>query len=172
MTGILDDFFEGVAEVFRGGRKATRAAGAAADRVDVVLDHVLDEKTVTRVVQAGVGAAVEAAGEEIKAAASKPPGSSPRRARECLGIACSKHGNQPWSEWRKTLVCGAEGCGRIYQTQNAHGARFAPAICACGARLLPPAAPDGKPSSAEPICSTCFDEIGAGSGRATRRAPP
>jgi hypothetical protein len=46
--------------------------------------------------------------------------------------------------------------------------RFAHATCTCGVALLPPAVPDGKPSSAEPIGSTCFDEIAAGSGRATR----
>ena len=65
-------------------------------------------------------------------------------------------------------IADAAGCIARIRWYNANGARFARAICACGVRLLPPAAPDGKPSSAEPICSTCFDEIAAGSGRATR----
>ena len=182
--GLVDDLragLAGVAQLVDGGRKVANAAGAVGDRVDVVLEHVTNDATVARVAQAALGAGIEAAGHEIRTAASKPSQTLPRpadwirerqprkRQRECLGIACALHGNQAWAAWRKTIVCGgAEGCGRVYQTANANGLRFARAMCACGVRLLPPAVPDGKPSSAEPICSTCFDEIAAGSGRATR----
>ena len=182
--GLVDDLragLAGVGQLVDGGRKVASAAGAVADRVDVVLEHVTNDETVARVAQAALGAGIEAAGHEIRTAASKPPQTQPRpadrirqreprkRARECLGIACSLHGNQEWAAWRKTIVCGGvEGCGRVYQTANANGPRFARALCACGVRLLPPAVPDGEPSTAEPICSTCFDEIAAGSGRAAR----
>jgi hypothetical protein len=176
--GLVDDLragLEGVGQLVEGGRKVANAAGAVADRVDVVLEHVTNDETVARVAQAALGAGIEAAGHEIRTVVSKRPvvrirEREPRkRARECLGIACSLHGNQAWAAWRKTIVCGGpKGCGRVYQTANAHGPHFARAACACGLRLLPLAVPDGNPSSAEPICSICFDETVAGSGRATR----
>jgi hypothetical protein len=165
--GIGDDLreaFAGVAEAVGGVRKVMHAAGAVADRVDGAVDHMTHEATVARI----LGAALDAGGREVTTAAvrSSRPGAQARR--KCLGIACNRHGSQPWSVWRKTLVCGSEGCGRIYQAANANGRHFAPAVCACGTRLLPPTVPDGKLSSGEPLCSSCFDEIVSGAGRAVR----
>ena len=145
--GLVDDLraaLAGVGQLVDGGRKVAKAAGAVADRVDVVLEHVTNDETVARVAQAALGAGIEAAGHEIRTAVAKRPAArirerEPRkRARECLGIACSLHGNQEWGAWRKTIVCGgAEGRGRVYQTADAHSPRFARALSAHAGEASP-----------------------------------
>jgi len=168
----LREIFVGVAEAIRGGRRAVHGARAAAGRLDGVVDPMTNGATVAGVARAGLGAAFNAVEQEARAATASSPQAQPEgQLRKCLGIACDRHGNQPWAVWRKTLVCGAEGCGRIYQTANASGRHFAPAVCACGAQLLPRAVSGGKLASGEPLCSPCFDEIASASGRAIRRGP-
>ena len=65
--GLVDDLragLEGVGQLVDGGRKVANAAVAVADRVDVALEHVTNDKTVARVAQAALGAGIEAAGHE------------------------------------------------------------------------------------------------------------
>lgn len=50
-------------------------------------------------------------------------------------LHCAKHGLR---RWRGHIMCDA--CGRTYQTGDARESKYAPEICRCGRRLLPPAA--------------------------------
>jgi hypothetical protein len=170
----LREGLEGLGEMLRGSAKVRRAAGRVLDRVDRVVDRLTSDGAVRRVAGAALGGALEATGREIREAARGPaPQRVPRpgAAGKSLGIACSRHGNQPWSTWRHTLVCTAAGCGRVYQTCNPHGAHFAPAGCPCGAQLLPDTSRPDAPSTAQPFCSPCFDEVVAMGGRAVRANP-
>jgi hypothetical protein len=177
--GLFDDLREaaaGFVQAVEGGRKVVTAADAAAVKAGRVAGHLTDEKTVAKVVGAGVGAALSVAADEARRAAdgasgprAPAPAQAGRRPGKSLGICCAGHGEQRWSTWRHTIVCAAPRCGRIFQTINPAGRHFAPPVCACGARLLPPAVPDGEPSSAVPLCSPCFDEaVAAGVDRMTQ----
>jgi hypothetical protein len=170
----LREGIEGLRDILGGTAKVRRAGESLLNKADRVLDHLTRDDTVRRVAGAALASAIEATGAEIREAAGASGTPAQARARsggrgKSLGIACSRHGRQPWSTWRQTIVCTADGCGRVYQTINPYGAHFAPGLCACGARLLPPA-PDqpAEPSSAQPFCSPCFDEVVAAGGRATR----
>ena len=161
--GAVEDLIEGLAGVARASAQVLRAGDELAGKAEKAIDWLAEPETMLRVAEAGVTAAVGAAAAEVKNATGAAGGGHAQHAggAPTLGIACVAHGRQPWSAWRKTIVCTAPGCGRVYQTQNPHGAHFAPAACVCGAALQP--VPKG---SAEPLCSPCFDAaIEAGVGR-------
>jgi hypothetical protein len=168
----LREGIEGLRDILDGTAKVRRAGESLLNKADRVLDHLTREDTVRRVAGAAIRSVIAAMGREIRDAAARSPAQCPARSAgrgKSLGIACARHGRQPWSTWRQTIVCTADGCGRVYQTINPHGAHFTPGLCACGARLLPPApGQPAEPSSAAPFCSPCFDEVVALGGRAIR----
>lgn len=49
-------------------------------------------------------------------------------------LHCAKHGPR---RWQGHVMCDA--CGRTYQTTNERQPGYAPEVCRCGQRLLPPA---------------------------------
>lgn len=97
-------------------------------------------------------------------------------------LACETHGQ---TKWQGHIMC--DGCGETYQTKEPKKPRFAPELCRCGQRLMPPAEvaigddllgvraaglaihPDGtiettKPHdgadwTARPICYLCFRKV-------------
>jgi hypothetical protein len=166
-VGAVEDLIEGLANVAHAGEQVLRAGDELACKAENAFDRLADPETMLRVAEAGVTAAVGAAAAEVKIATGHAGRGHAEHAggAPTPGIACDAHGRQPWSVWRKTIVCTAAGCGRVYQTQNPHGAHFAPPACVCGAALRP--VPKG---SAEPLCSPCFDAaIEAGVGRMVPR---
>lgn len=48
-------------------------------------------------------------------------------------LACETHGQ---TKWQGHVVC--DGCGETYQTREDKKPRFAPEVCRCGQRLMPP----------------------------------
>ena len=54
-------------------------------------------------------------------------------------LRCEKHGSRTW---RGHIMCDA--CGRTYQTTDEKQPGYAPEVCRCGKRLMPPAAELGE----------------------------
>jgi hypothetical protein len=160
MSGLGDDLKQakvGLFQLLEGATQLEQAATSIVQKVEAVADHLTEPGTLGRVAAAGVGAVLEAAGREVQAAAARPPRPASRNV-----LRCRAHGAQPWEQ---TIVCTA--CGRVFQVRNASAAHFAPAICPCGAQLLP--GPHVARHSATPICTPCFTGIAASGGRAVRR---
>lgn len=70
-------------------------------------------------------------------------------------LDCGEHGK---SEWKGTVVC--EDCEAVWQAMDEDAPRYAPAVCTCGAQLMPdPLKPKGADEtwSARPICTSCFE---------------
>lgn len=55
-------------------------------------------------------------------------------------------------EWAMHVIC--TGCRRVYQCSNVLAPLYAPALCACGLRLMPTGR--GGPSTAAPLCPLCY----------------
>ncbi len=162
MSGLGDDLLKakaGLLQVLEGATQLEQAATAVATKVDAVANHLAEPATLGRVATASFGVAIEAAGREMKVAATKPapPESPPPNV-----IRCRRHGEHPW---QRTIVCTA--CGRVFQVLDASAAHFAPDVCPCGVQLLPELRI--ARSSAAPICTLCFTGIAASGGRAVRR---
>lgn len=88
---------------------------------------------------------------------------------ELPAIQCTEHGSTPWGG---EVICCA--CNRFYQTKDEHAARYAPLICACGAKLMSASESkvDWDQCSARALCTKCYThlcicEAGIGPGRAT-----
>lgn len=71
------------------------------------------------------------------AADARPAKSSPAAPDVTMRrvLCCEKHGSRTW---RGHIMCDA--CGRTYQTTDERQPGYAPEVCRCGQRLLPPAA--------------------------------
>lgn len=151
------DLFDGLRQVLAGADQVRRAAPSVLGAIDQVVEQLVDPATVQRVAAAGLGAVAQALGDEARAAAARPHPAAPNH------LPCRRHGEQPYEG---TLVCTAEGCGRVYQVRDAGGAHFAPAICPCGVQLLPG---PGAQHSGKGICSVCAKNIWAKGERAVRR---
>ena len=165
MSGLKDDLQRakvGLIQVLEGATQLEQAATSVVQKVDAVIGHMTEPRTLERVAAAGIVAALEAAGCEVQAAAASfpRPASPPAPPRNVL--RCRRHGEQPWQQ---TIVCTT--CGRVFQVFNASAAHFAPEVCPCGVQLLP--GPHVVRHSATPICTPCFTAIAATGGRAVRR---
>ena len=163
MSGLGDDLQKakaGLFQVLEGATQLEQAATAVAKKVDAVASHLAEPAMLGRVATASLGAAIEAAGREVTAAAAR----SPRPATPPKNVLrCRRHGEQPW---QRTIVC--TDCGRVFQVLHASAAHFAPEVCLCGVQLLP--GREVARFSAAPICTPCFAGIAASGGRAMRRA--
>lgn len=165
MSGLGDDLQKakvGLFHVLEGATQLEQAATAVVQKVDAVAGHMAEPATLGRVAAAGIGAALEAAGREVKAAAARPPRPESPPAPPRNVLRCRRHGEHPW---QRTIVCTA--CGRVFQVLHASAAHFAPEVCPCGVQLLP--GPHVARHSATPICTPCFTGIAATGGRAVRR---
>ena len=165
MSGFRDDLEKlkvGLVHVFEGATQLEQAATTVAQKVDAVADHLAQPATLERIAAASIGAALEATGLEVNAAAARPtrPDTPPTLAKNM--IRCRRHGAHPW---RRTIVCTT--CGRVFQVLHASAAHFAPEVCPCGVQLLP--RQHVASYSAAPICTPCFAGLAANGGRAVRR---
>lgn len=165
MSKLGDDLQQakaGLLQVLEGATQLEQAATAVAKKVDAVASHLAEPATLGRVATASLGAAIDAAGREVMAAAARPPRPASPPTPPTNVIRCRSHGEQPW---RRTIVCTA--CGRVFQVLHASAAHFAPEVCLCGVQLLPGLRVARY--SAAPICTLCFTGIAATGGRAVRR---
>lgn len=48
-------------------------------------------------------------------------------------MVCETHGN---TKWQGHIMC--DDCGRVFQTKQSKAPLFAPQVCPCGQKLLPP----------------------------------
>jgi hypothetical protein len=165
MSGLGDDLQKakaGLFQVLEGATQLEQAATAVAKKVDAVASHLAEPATLGRVATASLGAAIEAAGREVTAAAARPPRPASPPTPPKNVIRCRSHGEQPW---QRTIVCTA--CGRVFQVLHASAAHFASEVCPCGVQLLPGLRVARY--SAAPICTLCFTGIAASGERAVRR---
>jgi hypothetical protein len=165
MSKLGDDLQQakaGLFQVLEGAAQLEHAVTAVAEKVDAVAGRLAEPATLGRVAAASLGAAIEAAGREAKAAMSRPPQSKSPPTPPKNVLRCRSHGEQPW---QRTIVCTA--CGRVFQVLHASTAHFAPEVCPCGVQLLPGLRVARY--SAVPICTLCFTGIAATGGRAVRR---
>ncbi len=75
---------------------------------------------------------------------------------EAKEFSCHLHGE---TVWRQTICC--EECGAPWQIEDETAPRFAPDICSCGTKLLPPSfeeAGEDDTYSASACCSRCFED--------------
>jgi hypothetical protein len=151
MSGIDDlrDLLGAGAQILDGVQRATHAASATAETVVDVLERRGQPETVARIVTAAATAAADAATNEAKVGASRPPRAKAPAAPAAVNqLQCPEHGIR---DWQGTIVC--KDCGRVFQVANRHAPHAAPEMCTCGAKLLP--STRGGKEHGTPICSTC-----------------
>jgi hypothetical protein len=165
MSGFGDDLQKvkvGLLHLFEGATQLEQAATAVLQKVDAVAAHLAEPATLERVAAASLGAAIEAAGREVSAAAARPVRPNSQSTQLKNVIRCRRHGAHPW---QRTIVCTT--CGRVFQVLHAWAAHFAPEVCPCGRQLLP--GQHVAQYSAAPICTPCFTGLAASGERAVRR---
>jgi hypothetical protein len=165
MSGLDEDLKkakDGLVQLLTGVTQIEQATTTVVQKIEAVAGHLAEPGTLGRVAATGLGAALEAAGREVQAAAAQPPrATAPRPPPPSNVLQCRRHGEKPW---QRTIVCTA--CGRVFQVLHAAAAHFAPEVCPCGVQLLPGL---DVAYSAAPICTSCFTGIATSGGRAVRR---